>query len=262
MGQNSEAMGENVSFSIGDTIYAQDTESSGVYMILDGQVDIWHMDEDNAHHIASIRGGELLGEVSAIERRRHSVTAKASKPTTALFIETEAFRRSFSDPLVRHVVNTLAARLRSSYATGDINEDGSTQATLHIKSDHPTIEGASTLVADKFLTFIEISEFPFSVGNIATAEKHCIATPNSLRVPLSSIGELCDNHFEILRRSGQLCIRDLGGPHGTIVNGETLSKYSLSATANLRTGKNGVIAGSVESPVRFTITVPPDSQNK
>jgi len=261
MEKGAENLGEHVCFAEGDTIYAQDSESRGVYMILDGQVDIWHYDDDNAHHIASIGGGELLGEVSAIERRRHSVTAKASKLTTALFIEAETFRKSFSNPLVRHVVNTLAARLRSSYAAGDLNDDGSTQATTHNKSKLPTIEGASAVVADKFLTLLEIQEFPFVVGNIATTEKHCLATPKSLRVPLSKISDLCENHFEILKRGGRLCVRDLGGPHGTIVNGETLRKYGLLATANLRIGKNGIIAGGVESPVRFTVTVPPEYQN-
>ena len=256
MEASNESMGEHVSFAAGDTIYSQDSESAGVYMILEGQVEIWHTEADDAHHIASIGGGDLLGEVSAIERRRHSVTAKASKPTTALFIEAEAFRRSFSDPLVRHVVNTLATRLRSSYTTGDINDDGSTETTVQTKSDQPTIEGASAMVAEKFLSFLEITEFPFVVGNIASRAKHCIEASSSLRVPLPGVIELSEQHFEIVRRSGQLCVRDLGGPHGTIVNGETLSKYSLSAIAKLRTGKNGIIAGSVESPVRFTLTVP------
>jgi hypothetical protein len=256
MSQDQEDFGKPVNFDVGDTIYTQDSESAGVYMILEGQVDIWRAEGEQAHHIASIGGGELLGEVSVIERSKHSVTAKVSRPTNALFIEGDAFRRSFSDPLVRHVVNTLATRLRSSYAITAAIEEDSDQGTAVAKSSKPTIEGASRVVADKFLTFIEMEEFPFLVGNIASTEKHSISTNNSLRVPLTNLRELADAHFEVVRRDGGLSIRDLGSPQGTMVNGESLSKYGLKATAKLMEGKNEIVAGNNESPVRFIVTVP------
>jgi len=256
MADEPSSFGEAVSFALGDTIYAQDSESAGVYMILEGQIDIWRADGKQAHHIASLGEGELLGEVSVIERRKHSVTAKASRPTNALFIDAEAFRRSFSDPLVRHVVNTLAARLRSSYGPTPESDDGENQTGAHFKSDKPTIEGASPMVADKFLSYIEINEFPYLVGNISTTQKHCITNPSSLKIPLSGAHELADNHFEVIRRSGDIYVRDLGSTHGTLVNGNALSKYGASATARLGIGKNEVVAGGAESPVRFTVTIP------
>lgn len=251
-----ENAGKSVSFDVGEVIYQQGSESSGVYMILDGQVDIWRHEGEQAHHIASISGGELLGEVSVIEKANHSVTAKASRPTNALFIEAEAFRRSFADPLVRHVVNTLAARLRSSYAvTAAIEAEGNTIVNPP-KSSLPTIEGSSRVVADKFLTFVEMKEFPFLVGNINSRENHSIAGDSSLRIPLTNLRELADNHFEVIRRDAGLSVRDLGSQQGTTVNGEALSKYGLKATAKLQEGHNEVIAGSNESPVRFVITIP------
>ena len=261
MSDQPDSFGKPVSFELGDTIYAQNSESAGVYMILEGQIDIWRADGEQAHHIASLGEGELLGEVSVIERRKHSVTAKASRPTSALFIDADAFRRSFSDPLVRHVVNTLAARLRSSYGTALANEADTEQTNVHFKSDQPTIEGASRMVADKFLSYIEITEFPFLIGNVASTEKHCISNPSSLKIPLSGAHELADSHFEIIRRSGDIYVRDLGSPYGTLVNGGALRKYGASATAKLSPGKNEVVAGSAESPVRFTITIPTNSAN-
>jgi len=259
MSDKKNSFGEPVSFALGDTIYAQNSESAGVYMILDGQIDIWRTDGEQAHHVASLGDGELLGEVSVIERRKHSVTAKASRPTNALFIDAEAFRRSFSDPLVRHVVNTLAGRLRSSYAvTSAINIENE-QAVTHFKSTSPTIEGASRMVADRFLSFIEITEFPYLVGNVATTEKHSISNPSSLKIPLSGAHELADSHFEVIKRSGEIYIRDLGSPYGTLVNGNALSKYGAKATSKLLQGKNEIVAGGAESPVRFIITIPPSA---
>jgi len=256
MSDEKSNFGESVSFIKGETIYAQGSESAGVYMIMEGQIDVWRTDGEQAYHIASLGDGELLGEVSVIERRQHSVTAKASEPTIALFIDAKAFRRSFADPLVRHVVNTLAARLRSSYAAANAAKNISEQNLAAPKSDNPTIEGASRMVADKFLSFVEVTEFPFLVGNITTTEKHCILNPSSLKVPLSGAHELSDNHFEIIRRSGEIYIRDLGSSHGTLVNSLALSKYGAVATAKLLPGKNEIVAGGAESPVRFTVTIP------
>ncbi|WP_262690475.1 cyclic nucleotide-binding domain-containing protein [Kordiimonas aestuarii] len=254
---NAMNMGEQVKFNAGDTIYEQESASNGVYMILDGQVEIWRHEGTGRHHIASLGGGELLGEVSVIERKDHSVTAKASRETTALFISADAFRKSFADPLVRHVVHTLATRLRSSYAIKEAIEGNTELKAHHFKSKQPTIEGLSRVVADKLLTFVEILEFPFSVGNIASKDGHCVAIPNSLRVPLKGVPELADNHFEIVRRDGALWVRDLGAVQGTLVNGEKLSRYAMNATAKLRTGRNEVVAGGPDSPVRFLVSIPP-----
>ncbi|MBL4837026.1 MAG: cyclic nucleotide-binding domain-containing protein [Kordiimonadaceae bacterium] len=256
MTQNELTMGSSVDFSLGDVIYKQDSESVGVYMILEGQVEIWRQDESDCHHIASIGAGELLGEVSVIEQAKHSVTAKASKPTQVLFIEADAFRRSFADPLVRHVVTTLAARLKSSYSGNPLGAIKASTVALPQKSDHPTIEGLSRLVANKFLSFVEVTEFPFLVGNALSKAPFSIATANSLLIPLPGTHELANNHFELIMRDGALCVRDLGGPHGTIVNGEVLSRYSLRAIAQLKLGKNEIVAGGAESPVRFAVTVP------
>ncbi len=250
------SMGEQVAFKKGDTIYAQGDDSTGVYMILDGQIDIWRYEGENSHHIAALGSGELLGEVSVIEKKKHSVTARASRDTAALFITAEAFRKSFADPLVRHVVHTLANRLRSSYAIQDAIE-AKTDQPAQYKSKHPIIEGESRLVADKLLTFAEVKEFPFLVGNIASKSDHAIVTALNMKVPLNNTPELSDSHFEVIKRDGSIWIRDLGSQHGTMVNGQKLGKYTMNATAKLKTGRNHVAAGGPESPVKFLITVPP-----
>lgn len=251
-------MGQQVSFKKGDTIYSQGDDSAGVYMILDGKIDIWRTEGENNHHIASLAGGELLGEVSVIEKKKHSVSARASADTNALFITAEAFRKSFADPLVRHVVHTLATRLRSSYAVKEAIEAQSDQPATY-KSKFATIEGSSRIVADKMPIFMEVKEYPFVVGNHAGSENHASTTPGKLRIPLRNAPEFSENHFELIRRDGNIWIRDMGSPHGTIANGEKLSKYALKATAQLKIGKNNITAGGPESPVQLLVTVPPQA---
>ncbi len=255
MTQTEASPGKTVSFEAGDTIYQQGARGEGVYMLLEGQVDIWRMEGEEAHHIATLNGGELLGEVSVIENTNHSVTAKASRLTKALFIDALAFRKSFADPLVRHVVNTLAARLRSSYSAATKQAD-TAKKQVHFKSKFPILEGSSRTVASKLLTFVELKEFPFIVGKMKAIEGMAQVDSTHLRLPLPAETELTENHFEIIKREGRLLVRDLGSPAGTIVNGEKLSKYGIEATAKLHAGKNTVVAGGPESPVRFIVAVP------
>jgi hypothetical protein len=256
MPKTTDDLGEKIHFRVGETIYAQGSETKGVYLLLDGKVDIWRNDDNDTSHVASINGGELLGEVSVIEKRPHSVTAKATEETSALFIDAPSFRRSFSDPLVRHVVHTLAARLRSSYTAQKTKKIEA--EPIVFKSRKPTLEGGSRLVANKLLTFIELTTFPFTVGNINSSAKHSLLTDTAVRVPLNGVAELADKHFEIVKRDGTLHIKDLGSPQGTMVNGEHLSKYAMNATAKLKPGENKIIAGKDDSPVRFIINIPKD----
>ena len=111
------------------------------------------------------------------------------------------------------------------------------------------------------MTFVELLDFPFAVGNVASKDGHCVISPASLKLPLKSVPDLADNHFEIVRREGALWVRDLGAAQGTMVNGEKLSKYALKATARLKVGRNEVVAGGPDSPVRFLISIPPQDDD-
>lgn len=251
------AMQDNqVSFKAGDVIYRQGSPTKGAFLILEGQVNLWREEKGTETHIAFIGGGELLGEVSVIEGRPHSVTAKASMATKALFIPAEDFRKSFNDPLVRHVLHTLAARLRSSYA---FNASKAGVDAGAINRDAILIEGYSPLIAGLLPSGLPVSAFPFIVGNVTAPSEGPVISPNQLQLPLIGMTELAHRHFEIVRRDGLLWIKDLGAPSGTIVNGMKLSKYAQTATARLHVGRNSVIAGSIESPARFAITLPPSS---
>lgn len=249
--------GETKSFEDGALIYRQNAEPTGVYMILTGEVEIWHEHAGEMTLIATIGEGELLGEVSAIENEPHSVTAKAKGGVTSLFIPVAAFRKTFSDPLVRRVVHTLASRLKSSYTTAPMDAASWRQHDADGRPDNVVcLEAGSRIVAECLLTFVEIKEFPFSVGAFASATHQSVVNASHMKVPLGHLAEMSDPHFELLQRDGALWIRDMGSAQGTIVNGEALSRYAMTATAKLTTGENTIIAGGAESPVRFIITVP------
>lgn len=249
------AADKTIEFKDGDTIYRQGSEPTGVYMVLSGRVEIWHDHSGEKTFIAAIGDGELLGEVSAIEDTPHSVTAKASGDVSCLYIPITAFRRSFADPLVRRIVHTLAARLRSSYVTSETTGTPSHRQDGRPKTV-PVLEAGSKMVAASLMTYVELKDFPFQIGGFTGRPGKCMHTKNQLKLPLGHLAELSESHFEIITRDGDLWVRDLGSSQGTIVNGRAISRYAMSATEKLKAGENTVIAGGPDSPVRFVISLP------
>ena len=256
MTESDGEFGETKSFVAGAIMYHQNAKSEGVYLLLEGSAEIWHEHEGDVTLIATIGEGELLGEVSAIENAAHSVTAKARSETKCIFIPSVSFRNSFANPLVRQVVRTLAARLRSSYETKNSAEQFGNARRVAKVVTIPVIEANSRVVASCLLTPAQLKKFPFTVGSVANTQHQCIVNSNSLKVPLGHIAEIADTHFEIIRRDGELWARDMGSPQGTIVNGEALSRYGVTATVKLKNGENLIVAGGPESPIRFKVILP------
>lgn len=255
-------IGQPTFYKAGDVLYRQGGSSEGVYIILEGAVSISRQDGDQTQHIADLEAGQLIGEVSVIEKAPHSVSATVSADSKILVIPAEQFRRSFSDPLVRHVVQTLSSRLRSTVKQHalqptKVGEAGAQGLSARTKLVTPIIEGESRMVAEVLLAPAPMQSFPFMVGRLIAGNN---TTPQlsktSLLLPIRGVPELADEHFEIIRRDGALAVRDLGSPYGTILNGTDLSRYEAQATARLNPGPNSVTAGKSDSPVRFTVTLP------
>ena len=62
-------------------------------------------------------------------------------------------------------------------------------------------------------------------------------------------------HFIIEKRDGNYYVRDLRSTLGTIVNGEPIGDHFRGDEAPLRAGENEVIAGGVNSPFVFSVSV-------
>ena len=66
---------------------------------------------------------------------------------------------------------------------------------------------------------------------------------------------LSRNHFMVERRDGNYFVRDLRSTLGTIVNGEPIGDHFRGDEAPLRAGENEVIAGGVNSPFVFSVSI-------
>ncbi|WP_374764957.1 cyclic nucleotide-binding domain-containing protein [Yunchengibacter salinarum] len=267
--------GDEITVAESGVIFRQGAESDQVYLIMEGSVSIWHELKGRSHRVATLGKGEILGEISAIEERPHSATAIAASDCLLYAIPVSAFRRSFADPLVRHVVHTLAARLRSTLPNTEENRKpapanarkaggGSVEHTPFEPGDAPprathpdaelTLAPGSALTAQHMPDSLEIDHLPFTVGNRANGDVQGLST-NALLLPLPGHSELAPQHFQIVRRDGLYCLRDISGKQGTMLEGRRLSRFSEHAVHRLHFGENTITAGGADSPIRFTLTL-------
>lgn len=106
-------------FQTGSTIVTVDQPGEAVYLLLTGTVKV-HVDRaDGTEVMLAILGpGEVVGEMSAIDRRTRSATIVAMEPTTTLWIDRGTFRDSLiSVPVMAlNLVTIMSRRLRLANA--------------------------------------------------------------------------------------------------------------------------------------------------
>ncbi len=101
-------------FQDGDIIVSEGTSSDIVYRILTGEVEVFT--ERNGEHIVlgSVKPVEFLGEMSIIERRPPSASARAKGAVTAEQLDRWEFVQLISEqPTAAHrLIERLSERLR------------------------------------------------------------------------------------------------------------------------------------------------------
>lgn len=85
--------GVTKTFTAGSCILEEDTPSRYVIVVFEGQVRITKRDRNGSESVIATRGaGELIGELSAIDRRRATATVTAITPVQALVIHSSDFQ--------------------------------------------------------------------------------------------------------------------------------------------------------------------------
>lgn len=266
------ATGREMFFKAGTTIFEQGTVSEGVYLILEGAVDIVLIDGGETFQIATLSSGQLIGETSVFDGSDHTASAIAVEPTKTLFIPADNFRESFSDPLVRHVVTTLSRRLRStlqSAPSGPAAKEGTPDTVSNSNAVQlaggtdiyeracPIIEGDSRFVLSRLLVPVEMKSMPFTVGRSTDIGSKVVdASDKALLIPVGDRHWFKETHFEVSRNEDRYIVQDVSDGIGTIVNGTRIGYRAMKRHCALSQGENKIIAGGEDSPVRFVIHVP------
>jgi CRP-like cAMP-binding protein len=252
-----------VTFCAGRTIFEEGSKADHAYLLTEGEVEILRQQDGVFHLLGTINKGNLLGETSALQDGPRSATARAKTDVRALEIKADIFRKSFSDPLVKHILLTLSNRLRERYVPKRELIQDTELVTRPIKikrqrhNGEPIISGVTPLVIEKLLSDVRVTEFPFTIGNTRAQGRMANWSRQSLMMPLPTAPDLASQHFEFIKRGQDIIVRDLGSPNGTVVNGESISKHSKKSEALLAAGENTIGTGGMRSKVTFLVNLTP-----
>ncbi|UTW57430.1 cyclic nucleotide-binding domain-containing protein [Kordiimonas sp. SCSIO 12603] len=257
-----ENNGEEQLFKAGETIYEEGAESDCAYLILEGKIDILRSKDGAFYELGTLEAGSLFGEAGVLQNDVRSTTVRAHTDARLLIIPGDTFRRTFSDPLAKHVVTAMAKRLRDRYVpereliqNSEIKAVYKKKPKTAMQTGDPVVEGVTPLVLEKLVAPVRILNFPFFIGNSRAPGEMARESAQSLMFPLPSAPDLEPQHFEFVKHGKEVWVRDLGTKHGTVVNGEIASKFGKQVEIKLTPGENIVGTGGMNSKVTFLITL-------
>ena len=102
---------------------------------------------------------------------------------------------------------------------------------------------------------VRLGDRPFVVGRRPVAGEGLPPRQPDLMLDDTRPFRLSRNHFMIEQRHEGYHVRDLRSTLGTIVNGQSIGGHLRTDDLLLRAGENEVIAGGVNSPFVFSVSI-------
>jgi CRP/FNR family cyclic AMP-dependent transcriptional regulator len=97
--------GTSIRIGAGDALVREGEQGPGVYLVVAGELDVHQGDE----RIGTMRAGDLIGEISMLERTPATATLTATSECEALLIQYDEVRRLVDDvPAFRTAVLATA----------------------------------------------------------------------------------------------------------------------------------------------------------
>jgi len=166
--------------SPGELLFSENTRRKGIFMIYDGEVELFKKTPSGKEkHLAILGRYDFLGEGSLMEDSPHSTSARTVKETVVLMIETGFFIRygAIAVKVLSHVAKVISRRLRYSAAravnTAAQYESGRTRKEHDLLGDrdvpHEYYYGIQTLRAlENFnITGVPLNLYPLLVDALA-----------------------------------------------------------------------------------------------
>lgn len=108
-------------YASGQQIFKDGDEGDCAYLVEEGLVEIFVMDQDRECRLGLMGKGEMFGEVSLIDYRPRTATVRAVERTVLVPVTRELVENLLdrSDPILRHFLLIILDRFRSSRARPD-----------------------------------------------------------------------------------------------------------------------------------------------
>jgi CRP/FNR family cyclic AMP-dependent transcriptional regulator len=257
-------------FKKGDLLFRQGDASDRVLRVRSGEIEVLREVGGASVLLGHVRDGEWLGEMGVIEGRSRSATARAAADGEVEVLTAGQFlERVSGDPaLARDLILRLSIRLRriEDKVVGDLlhfAHDRSLDGAAEAASDAVIADDATILVAaqsDALRTRIgaapiHVAKLPFLVGRVPVeGDAQPLRRPDLL-IEDEEPFRLSRQHFVIARSGDRLLVSDLGSELGTMVNGWAIGHHFMRDAEPLRRGENRVVAGGLDSPFEFVVSI-------
>jgi CRP/FNR family transcriptional regulator, cyclic AMP receptor protein len=254
-------------FAEGQILFREGDPSDGVFRLLSGNVDVVRELDGDVILLGRVGEGQFIGEMGVVENRPRSAPIQATSEVEAEFFNpTEFLDRIVGSPrAARELIQRLSQRLREAddriandeRRSGRAHEtEKATDDLIAVSSaDHVYLAAKSPWLQRQFHTPLGLGDLPFVVGRRRVAGEGPPLWQPDLMLDDAAPFRLSRNHFIIEKCDGGYQVRDLCSTLGTIVNGEPIGNHFRADGAPLRAGENEVIAGGVDSPFVFSVSI-------
>lgn len=141
---------DQVQFKAGDVIFNERDHGDALYVVDEGEVRIWVMDEDVQDvTLAELKPGEFFGELAVLDRGERSTSATAMVDTTLHRLSSDDFQQFLLDhpDCAIDVICEIGARMRQT------NQLVSQRVTRNINREMDAHSTIGQRIADKVASF-------------------------------------------------------------------------------------------------------------
>ena len=254
-------------FAEGEILCKEGDPADGVFRLIRGTVDVLREFDANPILLGTVGAGQFIGEMGVIENRRRSATVRAaSEVEVEILTPTEFLDQIASSPrTARELIERLSQRLReaddrivndekrSGRAHGDWKDADDQTAGSPVNNAY--LAAKNPWLQSQFHTPLGLGNLPLVVGRRPVAGERLPLWEPDLKLDDTAPFRLSRSHFIIEKRDRGYHVRDLRSTLGTIVNREPIGNHFRTDDAPLRAGENEVIAGGVDSPFVFSVSI-------
>jgi len=103
-----------VDFERGDILYHEGDEPKTIFLIEDGEIEIFRQRGDRRISVQVLVRGQFSGETGVLEGKRHPMSARAQTDFSCLAIPRDEFEAELDlvSPIVRRILRNLVVKLR------------------------------------------------------------------------------------------------------------------------------------------------------
>ena len=249
-------------FPAGTVIFRAGSASACAYRILTGTVELVGPNDATSPRLVELGPGEVFGEMSLIEERPHSLTARAVTDVELSSLTAEDFEKLLTSDsaAIRIYLKKLFERLRTLSSRDEaipLAEEAAavpspTTSKTPVVTIHPLSRRAAATLPIEGLKLVR---FPFRIGRASSQHEDGPVDVNELWLVDQAPFNVSRHHAAIEFKSPDVAVEDRGSRLGIYVNDTHIGGSNPVRHATLEDGDNVVILGVRTSPYQFRIHV-------